>query len=223
MRTMAFWPPSVIHAALSGPWMTPCGAELPPKAMSSVRPPFGSNQPRWPLRWAVNHTPPSGAGATSWMPVGRGVCSGHDCRRGAASSVAANAEAAPAPTAINTSRRVKVCMAGLLACSAARQRKPRSPGDVKQGVSCPPRMRNTSHALARMFQHDDLTSDHGTPAGTDAADRELAGLVAGEQLRVIFAPSTGGPGIATLFPLFLAQPVARHVPRGLLPGLVGPQ
>jgi len=56
--------------------MTPCGAEPLPSAISSARPVFGSNQPRWPLRCALNQTPPSGAGATSWMPVGRGVASG---------------------------------------------------------------------------------------------------------------------------------------------------
>jgi len=71
-----------------------------------------------------------------------------------------------------------------------------------------------------MFQHDDSPSDHGTPAGTDAADRELAGLVAGEQLRMIFAHSTVGTVIATVFALFLAQHVAGHVPRHLLLGWV---
>ena len=67
------WPPSVSQAALSGPWITPCGDEPEPSAISSVVPLFGSNQPRWPLRCALNHTPPSGAGATSWMPVRCGV------------------------------------------------------------------------------------------------------------------------------------------------------
>src|SRR6185369_9306384 len=76
---MAFWPPSVIHAALSGPWITPCGPDPEPRAISSARPAFGSNQPRWPLACAVNQTPPSGAGARSWMPVRRGVPSGQDC------------------------------------------------------------------------------------------------------------------------------------------------
>ena len=37
-RTIAPWPPSVIHAALSGPWITPCGDEPEPSGMSSVRP-----------------------------------------------------------------------------------------------------------------------------------------------------------------------------------------
>ena len=76
---MAFCPPSVIQAALSGPWITPWGDEPEPRAINSVRPALGSNQPRCPLAWAVNQTPPSGAGATSWMPVRRGVPSGQDC------------------------------------------------------------------------------------------------------------------------------------------------
>lgn len=49
-----------------------------PLSGSHTRPVVGPNQPRWPLRCAVNHTP-SGAGATSWMPVGSGVRRGQDC------------------------------------------------------------------------------------------------------------------------------------------------
>ena len=111
-RTIAFWPPSVIHAALSGPWITPCGAEPRPSATSSLRPDFGSNQPRWPLRCAVNHTPPSGAGATSWMPAGRGVPSGHDCSRiDSARPALGQAAASPAaPKARSALRRDIVCM-----------------------------------------------------------------------------------------------------------------
>ena len=78
-RTIAPSPPSVIHAAWSGPWITPCGAEPVPSGINSTRAVFGSNQPSSPLRCALNQTPPSGAGATSWMPVAFAVFSGHDC------------------------------------------------------------------------------------------------------------------------------------------------
>ncbi len=117
-RTIAFWPPSVSHAAWSGPSITPCGAEPLPSATSSTRALFGSNQPRWPLRCAVNQTPPSGAGATSWMPVGRRVASGQLCTLAATSARARpGVVETSAPAVANkasASRRVRICMAGLL-------------------------------------------------------------------------------------------------------------
>jgi hypothetical protein len=64
-----------------------------------VRPVDGSNQPRWPLAWAENQTPPSGAGATSWMPVRREVASFQPCSALAAWAVdmaAPNGSRAPA-------------------------------------------------------------------------------------------------------------------------------
>ena len=59
------WERSAALAWYASPWITPCGAEPVPSGTSSLRPVFGSNQPRCPLRWALNHTPPSGAGARS--------------------------------------------------------------------------------------------------------------------------------------------------------------
>jgi hypothetical protein len=59
----------------------------------------GSNQPRWPLRCAENQTPPSGPGATSWMPVRWRVPSGQ-LRAAAVSLRAAPGQlSAPAPRA----------------------------------------------------------------------------------------------------------------------------
>src|SRR5450755_1753346 len=105
-RTRASCPPSVIQAALSGPWITPCGAEPRPSGTSSVRPVFGSNQPRSPLCWAVNQTPPSGAGATLWMPARRGVASGHERMDAAPCARSGQPAMAAAPArAFNASRR----------------------------------------------------------------------------------------------------------------------
>ena len=56
--------------------------------------------------------------------------------------------------------------------------------------------------------------DREQPA--DLADSELAGQVAGEQLRMIFAHSTVGTVIATVFALFLASHVSPVVPREVL-------
>src|SRR5947209_16077778 len=75
-------------------------------------------------------------------------------------------------------------------------------------------------AGCRMFHADDLTDQPDDHTRTDRADRELTGLVAGEQLRMIFAHSTVGTVIATVFALFLASHVAGHVPRALLIGWV---
>jgi two-component system, sensor histidine kinase len=59
--------------------------------------------------------------------------------------------------------------------------------------------------------------DRAAPADpADSADRELAGLVAGEQLRMIYAHSTVGTLLATVFALFLASHLSPHVPRTLL-------
>src|SRR6185312_893441 len=64
-RTIAFSPPSVTHAARSGPTITPCGAESPPSDICTVFFVFGSSSPSAPCDCAVYQTPPSGAGATS--------------------------------------------------------------------------------------------------------------------------------------------------------------
>ena len=58
-RTIAFWPPSVIQGAPSGPTITPCGAEPAPSAISLTSPVFGSSQPSSPRPCAVYQTPPS--------------------------------------------------------------------------------------------------------------------------------------------------------------------
>src|SRR2546422_9239410 len=71
-RTIAFWPPSVIHGAPSGPTMTPCGAEPGPSLIALVCPVLGSSQPSSPESCAVYQTPPSAAGATSCGPWPRG-------------------------------------------------------------------------------------------------------------------------------------------------------
>src|SRR5215510_13466249 len=64
-RTMAFSPPSVTHAAPSGPTITPCGAEPSPSGTCVVLPVAGSSRPSSPVNCAVYQTEPSGAGATS--------------------------------------------------------------------------------------------------------------------------------------------------------------
>ena len=73
-RTIALSPPSVTHAAPSGPTMTPCGAEPSPSGISVVCPVFGSSRPSLPVCWAVYQTVPSGAAATSCgcVPAGTG-------------------------------------------------------------------------------------------------------------------------------------------------------
>ena len=61
---------------------------------------------------------------------------------------------------------------------------------------------------------DALTdTDDARVQPVDPADTELAGLVAGEQLRMIFAHSTVGTVIATVFALFLASHLSAQVPR----------
>jgi hypothetical protein len=74
IRTSAFSPPSVTHAAPSGPVITPCGADPAPSGISRTSPLAGSSQPRRPVACAVYQTPPSAAGATScgWLPAGTG-------------------------------------------------------------------------------------------------------------------------------------------------------
>src|SRR5215213_2577127 len=73
-RTMALSPPSVTHAAPSGPTMTPCGAEPEPSLTEVTAPVAGSRRPSSPMACAVYQTDPSGAGATSWGcdPAGTG-------------------------------------------------------------------------------------------------------------------------------------------------------
>ena len=58
-------------------------------------------------------------------------------------------------------------------------------------------------------------ADDRAPAA-DLADTELAGQVAGEQLRMVFAHTTGGTVFATVFALILASHVSPVVPRHLL-------
>src|SRR5918998_2939652 len=62
---MALRPLSVIQGAPSGPTITPCGAEPLPSSTWKVLPVAGSRLPSSPDAWAVYHTVPSGAGATS--------------------------------------------------------------------------------------------------------------------------------------------------------------
>src|SRR5690554_26898 len=69
MRTMALAPLSVIHACPSGPTITPCGAEGAGRSKRVISPVAGSSRPMSPLCWPVNHTRPSGAGATSCGPM----------------------------------------------------------------------------------------------------------------------------------------------------------
>jgi hypothetical protein len=64
-RTIAFSPPSVTHAARSGPTITPCGAEPDPSGTRLTRPVRGSRRPSSPAAWAVNQTLPLAVGATS--------------------------------------------------------------------------------------------------------------------------------------------------------------
>jgi hypothetical protein len=73
-RTMAFRPPSVTHAAPSGPTITPWGAEPSPSFTREMPPWAGSRRPSSPMAWAVYQTIPLGAGATSWgrEPAGTG-------------------------------------------------------------------------------------------------------------------------------------------------------
>ncbi len=73
-RTMALSPPSVTHAAPSGPTMTPWGAAPAPSLTEVTAPVAGSSRPSSPMAWAVYQTDPSGAGATSWgrEPAGTG-------------------------------------------------------------------------------------------------------------------------------------------------------
>src|SRR5688500_15116361 len=80
-RTIALRPLSVIHAAPSGPTITPCGDEPEPSAISRDLPVFGFSQPSSPEACAVYQTPPSRARATSCgcVPAGTGnsfTCSG---------------------------------------------------------------------------------------------------------------------------------------------------
>ncbi|HEX6703907.1 MAG TPA: ATP-binding protein [Albitalea sp.] len=70
-----------------------------------------------------------------------------------------------------------------------------------------------------MPQADEPTSS--SSADPESADRELAGLVAGEQLRMIVAHSTVGTLLATVFALFLASHLSPFVPRPLLLAWVG--
>src|SRR4051812_41351104 len=72
-RRMAFRPPSVTHAAPSGPTITPCGAEPLPSLIWRVSPVAGLSLPSSPLRCAVYQTVPSGAGATSCGPEPAGT------------------------------------------------------------------------------------------------------------------------------------------------------
>src|SRR5688572_12166249 len=65
-RTIALRPPSVIHAASSGPVITPCGADPDPNGISRMSSVAGSKWPSTPLCCPVYQTPPSAAGATSW-------------------------------------------------------------------------------------------------------------------------------------------------------------
>ena len=51
---------------------------------------------------------------------------------------------------------------------------------------------------------------------SNATNQEVAGQVAGEQLRMLFAHSTVGTAVATVFALFLAAHVSPHVPGNLL-------
>src|SRR5688572_9747945 len=97
-RTIAFKPLSVIHAALSGPWTTPCGAEPSPSGTCRILPVFGSRMPSAPCRCAVYQMVPSGAGATSWTRAPSGswniwvlMDAGSAAQAGAAISNAANA------------------------------------------------------------------------------------------------------------------------------------
>src|SRR3990172_5762099 len=94
---MAFSPLSVTHAALSGPTMTPCGAEPDPRGMRWVSPVAGSSRPKAPAPCAVYHTEPSGAGATScgrdpggtgYSWIDRAAASGMEGAAGAAGGVA---------------------------------------------------------------------------------------------------------------------------------------
>src|SRR2546425_1887916 len=86
-RTIAFWPPSVIQGAPSGPTMTPCGAEPGPSLIALVCPVLGSSQPSSPESCAVYQTPPSAAGATScgpWPRVTGNSCSTNSAEDGVA-------------------------------------------------------------------------------------------------------------------------------------------
>jgi len=64
-RTMAFRPLSVIHAAPSGPTMTPWGAEFSPRGINRMSPVAGSKRPSSPVNCEVYQMVPSAAGATS--------------------------------------------------------------------------------------------------------------------------------------------------------------
>lgn len=107
-RTIAFWPPSVIHAAWSGPMITPCGADPAPSGTRSALPLRGSSRPAAPCACAVYHTVPSGAGATSCgaLPAGTanvsndGGCAGAEpmaMRSAAPTSADAKDRAGPEP------------------------------------------------------------------------------------------------------------------------------
>ena len=103
-RTIAFSPPSVTHAAPSGPTITPCGAEPSPSGISVVCPVFGSSRPSLPVCWAVYQTVPSGATATSCGCVPAGT--EYSCTRNALAAVApATRETASAATSAPTSVR----------------------------------------------------------------------------------------------------------------------
>ena len=95
-RTIALSPPSVTHAAPSGPTMTPCGADPSPSGISVVPPVAGSSRPSLPVAWAVYQTVPSGAGATSCGCEPAGTV--YSCTRGATAEVEAGRRSvAPLP------------------------------------------------------------------------------------------------------------------------------
>src|ERR1700730_18817498 len=58
-RATAFCPPSVTHAAPSGPTITPWGAAPDPRAIISDLPVLGSSRPSLPADCAVNQTTPA--------------------------------------------------------------------------------------------------------------------------------------------------------------------
>src|SRR5215467_7497452 len=71
-RAIAFWPPSVIHGAPSGPTITPCGAAPGPSGISSFLPVLGSNRPRMPFCWPLYpHRPVSGGRDVMRIVAGR--------------------------------------------------------------------------------------------------------------------------------------------------------
>jgi len=74
---------------------------------------------------------------------------------------------------------------------------------LRPAVSC----RGAGRGVCRRANLNADTRSEAQPAVDDTADREVAGLVADEQLRMIYAHSTVGTLIATVFALVLAQHV----------------